>query len=155
MIRALAQIKEKLMPYIRMWVHLIWSTKNREKTISKKLKPLLLNHIRDNAKLKNIFLDQINCVGDHCHALISLGASQAISKIALLIKGESSHWVNDSQLIAGKFEWQDEYIAISVSESAVNKVRNYIKNQEKHHGQKTFKEEYDLFIKKYGFKYMG
>jgi REP-associated tyrosine transposase len=143
------------MPYIRIWVHLIWSTKNREKTISKKLKPLLLNHIRDNAKQKNIFLDQINCVGDHCHALISLGASQAISKIALLIKGESSHWVNENHVVTRKFEWQDEYIAVSVSVSAVNNVRNYIKNQEEHHRQKTFKEEYELFIKKYGFKYLG
>lgn len=143
------------MPYVRMWIHLIWSTKNRDKTISKKLKPLLLNHIRDNAKQKNIFLNQINCVEDHCHALVSLGASQTISKIALLIKGESSHWVNHNHLINGKFEWQDEYIAVSVSESTVSKVRNYIKNQEEHHRQKTFKEEYDLFIKKYGFSDLG
>ena len=128
--------------------------KNRKKTISKKLKPLLLNHIRDNAKEKKIFLDQINCVDDHCHALISL-ASQVISKIVLLIKGESSHWVNENQLIDGNFEWQDEYIAVSVSESAVNKARKYIKNQEERHRQKTFKEEYDVFIKKYRFKYLG
>jgi len=142
------------MPYVRMWIHLIWSTKNREKIVSKKLKPLLLNHIRDNAKEKKIFLDQINCVEDHCHAMISLGASQTISKVALLIKGESSHWVNKEKLIPGKFEWQDEYIAVSVSESQVEKVKNYIKNQEKHHRIKSFKEEYDLFIKKYSFKYL-
>ena len=79
------------MPYVRMWVHLIWSTKNRERTITKKLKPLLLSHMRENAKEKKIFLDSINCVSDHCHALISLGSEQSISKIAFLIKGESSH----------------------------------------------------------------
>jgi len=137
-----------------MWIHLIWSTKNREKIVSKKLKPLLLNHIRDNAKEKKIFLDQINCVENHCHTMISLGASQTISKVALLIKGESSHWVNEEKLIPGKFEWQDEYIAVSVSESQVEKVKNYIKNQEEHHRIKSFKEEYDLFIKNYGFKYL-
>ncbi len=143
------------MPYVRLWVHLIWSTKNRNNIISKELKPLLLKHIRDNAKQKKIFLVQINCVGDHCHALVSLGASQSISRVALLIKGESSHWVNDNNLISGRFEWQDEYIAVSVSESQVEKVREYISNQEEHHRMKSFLEEYELFIKKHGFKYLG
>ncbi len=143
------------MPFVRIWVHLIWSTKNREKIISKNLKPKLLTHILENAKQKEIYIDQINCTIDHCHALISLGASQNISKVAFLLKGESSHWVNKNKLAPGHFEWQDEYIAVSVSESQVGKVRNYVKNQEEHHRKKTFKEEYDLFIEKYGFKYLG
>ena len=69
-----------------------------------------------------------------------------------LIKGESSFWINKHQLTKQKFEWQDEYFAVSVSESVVDKVRNYIKNQEIHHAKKTFQEEYDEFIDKYGFK---
>ncbi len=143
------------MPFVRIWVHLIWSTKNRDKLISKKLKPVLLNHIIQNAKAKNIYLDQINCVEDHCHLLISLNASQSISKVAFLIKGESAHSVNNNKLSEIHLEWQDEYIAISVSESLINKVRKYIQNQEEHHRQKSFVEEYDLFIKKYRFKVMG
>jgi REP element-mobilizing transposase RayT len=143
------------MPYIRIWVHLIWSTKNRERLITPKLKPLLVKHIIDNAKTKKIYLSQINCVADHCHALISLGASQSISKAAFLIKGESSHWVNENNLVSGHFEWQDEYIAVSVSESQIENVKAYIKNQEEHHRSKTFSEEYDLFLKRYGFKYLG
>lgn len=116
---------------------------------------MLLQHIKENSKQKKIFLDQINCVYDHCHALISLGSSQTISKVAFLIKGESSHWINEEKLIPGKFEWQDEYIAVSASESQLDKVRAYIKNQEEHHRTKSFSEEYDLFMKKYGFKYLG
>ncbi len=49
------------------------------------------------------------------------------------------------------FEWQDEYFAVSVSESGVNAVREYIKNQETHHAKKILEEEHDEFIKKYGF----
>ncbi len=143
------------MPFIRIWVHLIWSTKNREKIISQQIKPLLLNHILDNARQKKIYVDQINCVEDHCHSLISLGASQSISKVAFLLKGESSHWMNENKILPTYFEWQDEYIAVSVSESQVVKVRAYIKNQEEHHRKKTFQEEYNLFIKKYGFKILG
>ena len=118
------------MPYLIIWVHLIWSTKNREKIISTNLKPKLLKHILLNAKRKKIYIDQINCTTDHLHALISLGASQSISKVAFVLKGESSHWVNENNYIPGNFEWQDEYIAVSVSESQVDKVRLYIKDQE-------------------------
>jgi REP element-mobilizing transposase RayT len=65
-----------------------------------------------------------------------------------LIKGESSLWINRNNLLKTKFEWQEEYIALSVSESIVNKVRDYIKNQEEHHRVKTFAEEYEAFLKK-------
>ena len=143
------------MPYVRIWIHLIFSTKNRGKLISKALKPKLINHIRENALQKEIHIDFINCVSDHCHLLISLGASQSISDVARLIKGESSNWVNKNKLSKFHFAWQEEYIAVSVSESQVDRVRNYIKNQEEHHRVKTFREEYELFLKKYGFEKLG
>ena len=69
-----------------------------------------------------------------------------------LIKGESSYWINKSKLIKNKFEWQDEYFAVSVSESMISMVREYIWNQEEHHQKKTFQQEYDEFIDKYGFQ---
>ncbi|MBN1407417.1 MAG: IS200/IS605 family transposase [Calditrichaceae bacterium] len=143
------------MPYIRIWIHLIFSTKNRDKIISTELRPKLLTHIRDNATKKEIYIDFINCIEDHCHILISLGASQSISEVARLIKGESSNWINKNKMLKIKFSWQGEYIGVSVGESQVNRVREYIKNQEEHHRRKKFSEEYDLFLKKYGFKKLG
>lgn len=140
------------MPFIRIWVHLVWSTKNRKKIISSDLKNKLLEHIKTNCKEKGIWLDSINCVNDHIHLLISLNAEMPISKLVMLIKGESSHWINKNKLVKGKFEWQDEYFAVSVSESVIPKVRDYIKNQEEHHRIKSFSEEYDEFMKKYGVK---
>ena len=139
------------MPYIRIWIHLIWSTKNRERIITKELKTKLLAHIRENAKSKNIYIDFINSEPEHVHVTISLSSDQTISKVVQLIKGESSNWVNKNKLVSGLFEWQDEYIAVSVSESQINKVRDYIKNQEEHHRKRSFAEEYEEFIKKYGF----
>jgi REP element-mobilizing transposase RayT len=141
----------KKMPYTKIWIHLIWTTKNREKIITGNLKPLLLEHIKENALRKDIFIDTMNCVSDHIHILLSLGREQSISKVVMLIKGESSNWVNKNNLIKGKFEWQDEYIAVSASESIIGKVRRYIYNQEEHHRKKSFEEEYKLFIKKYNF----
>ncbi len=94
----------------------------------------------------------MNCTTDHIHLLVSLGAEQTIAKTAMLIKGESSFWVNRQKLIHGKFEWQDEYIALSVSYSAADKVRNYISNQEEHHKKKTFSDEYESFLKAHHFE---
>jgi len=132
-------------------IHFICSTKNRIPIITSELKLLLLLHIKENSKTKEIFIDTLNCVDDHIHLLISLGTEQTISKIAMLIKGESSFWINKQKLIKQKFEWQDEYIALSVSESAIDKVRQYILNQEEHHKKKTFNQEYDEFLKLHGF----
>jgi putative transposase len=139
------------MPYVRVWIHLIWSTKNRSPFLTKEVKRKVLAHIKENAPHKGIFLETINGVADHIHALLSLRPDQTIARAAQLLKGESSHWVNEQNLFHGKFEWQDEYIAVSVSESMVGRVHEYIRNQEEHNRKKTFAEEYQDFMKKYGF----
>ncbi|UCE08423.1 MAG: IS200/IS605 family transposase [bacterium] len=143
------------MPYIKIWIHLIWTTKNRYPFIKKQIRSQVISHIRENAKKKYIHLDFINAVEEHVHSLISLNADQSIAKVAQLLKGESSHWINKNKLTPTEFGWQDEYIAVSVSHSIVNKVREYIKNQEEHHRKKSFEEEYQLFLKKYGFDILG
>lgn len=109
-------------------------------------------HVKENSVKKNIFIDHINGYTDHCHCLISLGVDQDIKTVLQLLKGESSNWFNKQELIKEKFEWQDEYFAVSVSQSVLEKVRAYIRNQEEHHKTKTFKQEYDEFIEKYGFE---
>ena len=143
------------MSYLKIYIHFVWSTKNREPFLNtKESRQLVWNHIKENAKQKGIYIDFINGYEDHCHCLISLNIKQSVDKIMLLIKGESSFWINKNKelfpnLNGRKFEWQNEYFALSVSESVVDKVRNYIKNQEEHHKKKTFKEEYDEIIEKY------
>ncbi|OXA77300.1 IS200/IS605 family transposase [Flavobacterium frigidimaris] len=140
------------MPYIKVYIHFVWSTKNRFPFLdSVELRKKVWNHISDNAKEKGIYIDFINGYSDHCHCLVSLGVEQNIKKIMHLIKGESSFWINKNKLTKEKFEWQDEYFAVSVSESVVDKVRDYIMKQEIHHEKKSFQEEYDEFISKFGF----
>jgi REP element-mobilizing transposase RayT len=141
------------MPFVKVYIHFVWSTKNRVRFLNTKdLRFKVWEHIRANAREKGIFIDFINGYADHCHCLVSLGVDQTIQKVMQLIKGESSFWINKNKLTAVKFEWQDEYFAVSVSASMLDIVRNYIKNQEEHHRKKTFQEEYDEFIIKYGFE---
>ena len=141
------------MPYTKVYIHFVWTTKNRIPFLDTyDLRKKLWDHIRENAKAKGIFIDSINGYKEHCHCLISLGIDQSISKVMQLLKGESAYWMNKNQLLKYKFEWQDEYFAVSVSESALDKVRTYIGNQEQHHRKETFKQEYDELIEAEGFE---
>lgn len=139
------------MPYTKAILHYVWSTKNRAPLITPELKPLLLDHIKENSKLKGIFIDFMNCVKDHIHLLISLGNEQTISKTAMLIKGESSFWINRQKLTNYKFEWQEEYFALSVNFRNLDDIRASKADQENHHRKITFEEEYNEFIKNYNF----
>jgi putative transposase len=139
------------MPMIKVWLHVVWATKSRQALLYKSIRQTVFQHMKKNAQEKDIHVDFINEYVDHVHLLISLNAEQTIAKTVQLIKGESSYWVNKNNLCSEKFEWQDDYFAVSVSESGVNAVREYIKNQEEHHAKKTFQQEYDEFMKKYGF----
>ncbi len=140
------------MPYTKIAIHLVWSTKNREKLITSELKLLLLSHIQENAKNKLIFIDTLNCVSEHIHILIFLKPTQKLSDVLMLIKGESSFWINHNKLTKVKFEWQDDYFANSVSESNLRKVRKYIRNQEEHHKKRKFLDEYSELLLKHGFE---
>ncbi len=136
---------------------MVFCTKNRIPFLhTKDNRRKMLKHIKTNAQTKNIWLDSVNGYKEHAHCLISLGKEQNVSKVAQLIKGESSFWINRSGLLNRKFTWQDDYWAVGVSESHLEAVRTYIHSQEEHHREVSFKEEIDEFMKKYGWeKYKG
>ncbi len=140
------------MSFIKIYVHYVWSTKNRHPFLSDDIRPNVFQHIKENARTKNIFIDFINGYTDHVHCLISLNDDLSIGKMAQLIKGESSHWINKNKLTATKFEWQDEYLAIGIGDDKIQDVRNYIAQQEEHHKKVSFQQEFEQFIKRYGFE---
>ncbi len=137
--------------YTKIFVHLVWATKGREKYILKSIRPLLDNHLTDNAKKNNILIDSLNVQIDHVHVLIILASDQKVDDIVRLLKGESSHWINAENIIPQKFSWQRGYGAFSVSPSHLRAVREYISNQDEHHRKNTFLEEYKTILEKYGF----
>jgi len=140
------------MSWVRVWIHLVFSTKNKEPFLRiGETRKKVYQHIKQNAQEKNIWLDCINGYHDHVHCLISLNKDQTISKVVQLIKGESSFWINQNKLTKTKFIWQDDYWAVGVSESHLKLVRNYILQQEEHHTSKSFGDEINEFMKKYSW----
>lgn len=136
---------------LKIWIHGVFSTKNRIALIAPTFENELYNHIKQ--KFENdldCIVRIINGVSNHIHVLFLLSPKFSVGDIFKNVKGESSHWVNQSSFTKYKFAWQTGYGAFSVSESMVKEVEKYIANQKEHHKKITYEEEVNLFIKKYG-----
>lgn len=138
--------------YHKIWLQFVWSTKDRSPIITKKLKTKLIKHFKEYGSKNEIYIDIVNGIEDHLHFLIGLNPKQSPAKIANLLKGESSNWVNKNIFIRAKFSWQEGYSVFSVSPKDINKVREYIRNQEEHHRKMTYLEEVEKFLKAYGIQ---
>ena len=119
--------------YSRCWIHLIWGTLNREKLLNKNAAERASRYLNEYARTKDIYM-KINYVNtDHVHALVDLPTGLSVEELMQLLKGSSSHWINENNLVPGKFAWGRGYAAFSVSESNVDQVVAYIAGQEEHH----------------------
>lgn len=139
--------------YSRCWLHLTWATLNRERSLPKPAAAKLSRFLHEYAQSKDIYM-KINYVNaEHVHALIDLPTRYSIEEAMKLLKGASSHWINQNRVVPAKFAWGRGYGAFSVSQSNVDGVTKYIANQEEHHRTKTFAEEYQKFVRAYGLEW--
>ena len=139
--------------YSRCWLHLVWGTHKREGIFIPPIAAKVSTFLTDYSKKNGIYM-KINFVNtDHVHALIDLPTNQTIEQIVKLLKGASSHWINEQDLIVGKFAWGRGYGAFSVSQSGVDDVSAYIAGQAEHHRLKSFSEEYKRFVEVYGLEW--
>jgi len=124
-----------------VWLHIVWSTKNRQKILTKDFRFKLFKHIKENATKNGICLDIINGVEDHIHCLIRLKTTQTVAEVIQLIKGESSHWINKNIIFVEPFQWQEGYGVFSINRDDVMNVRKYIYNQVEHHKEMSYTVE--------------
>jgi putative transposase len=139
------------MPWIKVWLHFVWSTKDRYPYLRDEIRVAVFEHIRENARLKGIHIDFIGGYVDHVHCLSSLQGDQSIENLMQLIKGESSFWINRKKLTRMRFAWQDEYFVVSVNPDSVERVRRYIAKQEEHHSKVAYDDEFENFLLRAGF----
>lgn len=136
----------------KIWIHAIWSTKNRMPLITTELEKDLYKIIEKQFTESGCSLSIINGISDHIHCLFLLNPKSSLADIIKQVKGSSSHLINQLNLTTNKFAWQTGYAAFSISESTFQKVYQYIKNQKQHHKAQTFDEEYDEYLRLYNFK---
>ena len=139
----------------KIWIHAIWSTKERFPLIVPEIEMPVYEYMRGQFNEAGCAVRIINGMPDHVHCLFLLNPQKSITDVIKQVKGSTSHYVNENNLIHEKFSWQTGYAAYSVSESVLEKVFDYIKNQKQHHHKKTFKQEYEAFLKLCGFENDG
>lgn len=136
--------------YSRVWLHLTWATLERRPLLFQSAATKLSAYLSQYASEKGIYLKTNYVNPDHVHALVDLPTHLCIEEMMHLFKGASSHWINENDLVPGKFAWGRGYGVFSVSHSGVSEVANYIATQEEHHRKRSFSEELRLLVERYG-----
>ena len=138
---------------IKNYIHIAFSTKNREALITRKIEQELWSYI--GGICKNLGCNPIIVGGhlDHVHILCLLSQKIALMRLLEEVKSHSSKWMKTKGEEFGTFYWQNGYGAFSVNPTEVDKVKAYIFNQAEHHGSKSFQEEYRYFLNKYDVEY--
>ena len=133
----------------RIWLHLVWATLERRPLITKEAAIHLSGFLSKYAAEKGIYMKLNHVNVDHVHALIDLPTSMSVEDLMQLLKGTSSHWINESNLVRGKFAWGRGYGVFSVSHSDVSVVTKYIAEQEEHHRKRSFGDKVKLLIERH------
>jgi len=128
--------------FTQMYVQLVFAVKRREAALTKIIRPRVFEYmsgIITNQRHKSII---INGVSNHVHILLGLNPSVSVSDTVYEIKRGSSLFINKNKLCQGKFSWQEGYGAFTYNRSQIDNLYKYIENQENHHMNKTFRDEY-------------
>lgn len=139
--------------YTQIHIQFVFAVKFREGLIHESFKQELFKYISGIINAHNHKLLAINSMSDYMHIFIGMRPTQSISDLMQDIKGNSSKWINENKFLKVRFEWQEGYGAFSYSKSHVNRVIDYIFNQEDHHKKESFKEEYIRFLKAFEIDY--
>ena len=137
----------------KIYVHLIFSTKDRERTLPDEIRPDLHAYMGGTLKGLGCLPIEINTEPDHLHALFLLARTEALSDVVGHLKKSSNDWLRSRGPQFASFFWQAGFGAFSVSQSQVEDVRAYIRNQREHHRVKSFQEELRAFLKAYEIEF--
>ncbi|MPS71636.1 MAG: IS200/IS605 family transposase [Chryseobacterium sp.] len=139
--------------YTQIYIQIVFAVKGRQNLIPKENREELhkfMTGIISNRGQKSF---AVFAMPDHVHILVSMNPNISVSDLVRDIKAGSSKFINDKNWINGKFSWQEGYGAFSYSRRGVDAVVKYILNQEEHHMNKSFKNEYLDFLEKFEIEY--
>lgn len=139
--------------YSQINIHAVFTVQGRENLLKKEFREKVLEYISDTMRSIGLIPLAVNGIEDHVHIFYELTPNISVSKALQEIKSNSSKWINEQGLVPGKFQWQKGFGAFSYSRSQRNKVIQYIKDQENHHSNITFREEYLRFLAQFEIEF--
>lgn len=138
---------------VQNYIHIIYSTRNRENLISEDIESELFNYLGGVCKELDCNPLKVGGYQNHVHILCNLSKKTALMKLLEQVKSQSSKWIKTKGKEFYNFYWQKGYGAFSVNPTQINQVIDYIVNQKTHHQKMSFQDEYRMFLKKYNIEY--
>jgi len=129
---------------------MVFSTKDRRNSIPKEWQPRLWSYLGGICRNHEMIPIAIGGTENHAHLLLVLPSTLSLAKAVALLKANSSKWMGEQGC---KFSWQEGYGAFSVSVSNLERVIQYIQNQESHHRKTKFEDEFRAILRKHGIEY--
>ena len=139
--------------YTQILYQIVFGTKNRERTLIASGRQELFKYMGGILKNKNCHLYRINGIEDHLHIVAHVHPSVALASLIKDIKLASSEYIKEIGLFQKFGGWQDGYGAFTYSIKEKDRLIEYVKNQEKHHKLKTFREEYIELLNEHGIEF--
>jgi len=139
--------------YTQFNMHIVFAVKGRANYLTDNIRTELFSYISGIITKQKHYPLAVNGYKDHVHIFFEYNPVFSVSDLIRDVKSSSSKWLNDQHRISGKFSWQEGYGGFSYSRSQRDIVIKYIMNQEKHHKEKTFKEEYLKLLNDFGIEF--
>ena len=139
--------------FSQIYLHIVFAVKFRDKLIAKSWEDRLYAYLAAIINEKGSKPIIINGMPDHVHLFIGYRPKTAIPDLVRELKNNSSKFINDQKLLPAKFAWQEGYGAFSYGQSQIDAVYKYIQNQEQHHKQKSFREEYVALLQRFEIEF--
>ena len=139
--------------YTQIYIQVVFAVEGRQNLIQAGHKEEIQKYATGILACRNQKVLAIHCMSDHTHILIGMTPDVSPSDLVRDTKTATSNLINDKKWIRGRFHWQEGFGAFSYSRSQVNQVVQYIQNQERHHARTSFRDEYLVFLKKFGVEY--
>jgi putative transposase len=134
-------------------IHVIFSTKERRPFLVSDNRPKLHAYMATVARNSDCEAYCVGGVADHVHLAIRLSRTISIAKLVETLKTASSKWLKVQSPDLAAFSWQRGYGCFSVAPSDLKAIKDYIDSQEEHHKNRTFQDEFRMFLNKYGVDY--
>ena len=135
--------------FTQIYIQAVFAVAVRQNLIRPEFKEELQKYITGIVRKQGQKMIQINAMPDHTHMLIGMKPNIALSDLMRDVKSASTDFIRRKKWIRGRFNWQEGFGAFSYSHSHLDSVVQYIRNQEKHHAKRSFKNEYLALLDKF------
>ena len=131
--------------YLSLHYHIVFSTKERRPYIADAWRARLHEYLGGTVRGLDGVPESVGGVNDHVHLLVGLRATHALADFVRELKKAATNWVHE-EVQQKAFAWQEGYGAFTVSPTSRKSVKRYILNQESHHRQRSYEDEFIAFL---------